>query len=195
MRRLLPADFSSEGSRVRLEGQAPLIGTPLWRRGCWLPAHGPSAPAHMAHRANSPALQALPPFAATPPRCTRPRAGSESACGLPRGAAPTLDQTAPCIISSSSPGSGRRRCGDQLGPWSVDPGQGSTLPTTTSAPSARPQSCPSHSFLGVKRSDSFPPTGSGLQQSKRCEPAGRGRAASRACPPAFCPPPAPAPSS
>ena len=44
----------------------------------------------------------------------------------PGGPAPTLDQTAPCIISSSSPGSGRRRCGDQLGPWSGDPVQGST---------------------------------------------------------------------
>ena len=44
----------------------------------------------------------------------------------PGGPAPTLDQKAPCIISSSSPGSGRRRCGDQLGPWSGDPVQGST---------------------------------------------------------------------
>lgn len=61
----------------------------------------------------------------------------------PRGPAPILDQTAPCIISSSSPGSGRRRCGDQPGPWSGDLVQGSALPTTSSAPIARPQSCPS----------------------------------------------------
>lgn len=79
-----PADFSSEGSRVRLEGQEPLIGTPLWRRGCWLPVHGPSAPRKGLTWQIPTALQALPPFAATPPRCTR--AGSESACGLPQGA-------------------------------------------------------------------------------------------------------------
>lgn len=83
----------------------------------------------------------------------------------PGGPAPTLDQTAPCIISSSSPGSGRRRCGDQLGPWSGDPGQGSTLPTTTSAPSARPQSCPSQFPRGSNGVTASLPQGPGCSRA------------------------------
>nr|CAI9697213.1 unnamed protein product [Rangifer tarandus platyrhynchus] len=153
---LAPSSWPFCASARGSQGKLPLLSRPSLR---WPPLH--------------PAARGLGRAQKVPAAC-------------PRGPAATLDQRAPRIISSSSPGSGHRRCGDQLGPWSGDPVQGSTLPTTTSAPSARPQSCPSHSF---------PPTGSGLQQSKRCEPAGRGRAASRACPPAFGPPPAPAPSS
>lgn len=157
---------------------------------------GPPAPAHMAHRANSHCSPG-------PPSVCRHSTPLHAASGglrkclrlAPGGLHPPLTKRLHASFLAHLQALGAVHVEASLG-------LGAEIRCRTplcQQPPVRPQPGPSlvpaAVSSGVKRSDSFPPTGSGLQQSKRCEPAGRGGAASRACPPAFCPPPAPAPSS
>lgn len=145
VRRLLRLISSSERSRVRLGSQAPLIGNPLWRRGCWLlPSSWPFCATHRA----IPTAQALLSVCRhSTPLHAASGGPVKGPVACPRGPAPILDQTALASFLVHLQALGAVDVGDQLA-LERRSRAGFHSANNHQAP-ARPQSCPSHSFLGV----------------------------------------------